>query len=314
MSLFEIHKYTAADKEAWNAFVAESKNGTFLFDRNYMDYHHDRFNDNSLMFYAKDKLYAILPANRCGDCLCSHGGLTYGGLVMTNKATASEVLALFEELNAYLRGTGIGKVRYKAIPWIYHHVPAEEDLYAIFKTCNAQLVGRDISSSIIMSNKPKWHHGRKYGITRCRKNGVTIQQSDDYAAFWQILQGNLQARYGVRPVHTLDEMLLLKSRFPDNIQLYTAQLDGRVIGGTVLYLTGKVLHTQYISSTSEGKHLGAVDALFDCILNKDYANYPIFDFGKSTEGDASTLNESLIYQKEGFGGRGVCYDTYEWRV
>ena len=156
MSLFEIHKYTAADKEAWNAFVAESKNGTFLFDRNYMDYHHDRFDDNSLMFYAKDKLYAILPANRCGDCLCSHGGLTYGGLVMTNKATASEVLALFEELNAYLRGTGIGKVRYKAIPWIYHHVPAEEDLYAIFKTCNAQLVGRDISSSIIMSNKPKW--------------------------------------------------------------------------------------------------------------------------------------------------------------
>lgn len=143
---------------------------------------------------------------------------------------------------------------------------------------------------------------------------MTIQQSDDYAAFWQILQGNLQARYGVRPVHTLDEMLLLKSRFPDNIQLYTAQLDGRVIGGTVLYLTGKVLHTQYISSTSEGKHLGAVDALFDCILNKDYANYPIFDFGKSTEGDTSTLNESLIYQKEGFGGRGVCYDTYEWRV
>ena len=238
----------------------------------------------------------------------------YGGLVMTNKATAAEVLVLFEELNAYLRGTGIAKVRYKAIPWIYHHVPAEEDLYAMFKTCNAQLVGRDISSSIIMSNKPKWHHGRKYGITRCRKNGVTIQQSDDYAAFWQILQGNLQARYGVRPVHTLDEMLVLKSRFPDNIQLYTAQLDGRVIGGTVLYLTGKVLHTQYISSTSEGKHLGAVDALFDCILNKDYANYPIFDFGKSTEGDASTLNESLIYQKEGFGGRGVCYDTYEWRV
>lgn len=131
---------------------------------------------------------------------------------------------------------------------------------------------------------------------------MTIQQSDDYAAFWQILQGNLQARYGVRPVHTLDEMLLLKSRFPDNIQLYTAQLDGRVIGGTVLYLTGKVLHTQYISSTSEGKHLGAVDALFDCILNKDYANYPIFDFGKSTEGDASTLNESLIYQKKALEG------------
>jgi hypothetical protein len=38
------------------------------------------------------------------------------------------------------------------------------------------------------------------------------------------------------------------------------------------------------------------------------------DFGKSTETHSDILNENLIYQKEGFGARAVCYDTYEWDV
>ena len=39
-----------------------------------------------------------------------------------------------------------------------------------------------------------------------------------------------------------------------------------------------------------------------------------FDFGKSTERHGEYLNEQLIFQKEGFGGRAVCYDTYVWTV
>lgn len=34
-------------KSEWNAFIARSKNGMFLFDRNYMEYHQDRFDDCS---------------------------------------------------------------------------------------------------------------------------------------------------------------------------------------------------------------------------------------------------------------------------
>ena len=50
--MFEIVRYTAEKADEWNAFVAESKNGTFLFNRGYMDYHADRFVDHSLMFYV----------------------------------------------------------------------------------------------------------------------------------------------------------------------------------------------------------------------------------------------------------------------
>ena len=47
----DIRRYTPEKADEWNRFVAQSKNGTFLFDRRYMDYHADRFQDHSLMFY-----------------------------------------------------------------------------------------------------------------------------------------------------------------------------------------------------------------------------------------------------------------------
>ncbi len=312
MEEFEIRRYSPEDKAEWNAFVAASKNGTFLFDRNYMDYHADRFSDFSLMFYLKGKLYALLPANKDGDqTLVSHGGLTYGGLITDTSATASGVVQLFDSLIKYLASQGFHTFIYKVIPWIYHRHPAEEDLYALFRTGRARLLARDISSTIIQSRPLKWHRDRRYGINRCRNNGVEVMQSDDYSAFWQVLDGNLMGTYGVHPVHSLDEILLLKSRFPRNIMLYTATKDGETLGGTVLYLTPQTVHAQYISASQEGKHLRVIDAIYDRILNEDFAMGPIFDFGKSTEDHGHVLNESLIYQKEGFGARGVCYDTYE---
>lgn len=312
--MFEIKRYTSSDAAEWNNFVAGSKNGTFLFDRGYMDYHADRFADHSLMIYLDGRLYALLPA--CADAdgtLWSHRGLTYGGVITSVDVSAADMVSLFAELNGFLRSvSGIRRVVYKAVPWIYHRLPAEEDLYAIFRECNARLFSREISSTIFLESRVRWSHGRKCGVSKARNNGVTVECSSDLAGFWQVLTENLNTRYGVNPVHTLAEMELLKSRFPANISLYVARRDGEVVGGTVLYDFGRVVHSQYISASAEGKRLGAIDAIYDRILNHDFADRRYFDFGKSTEGQGRRLNESLIFQKEGFGGRGVCYDTYEW--
>lgn len=312
--MIDIRHYEPQSASEWNAFVAESKNGTFLFDRRYMDYHSDRFADSSLMVYRDGRLFALLPANREGDVLCSHRGLTYGGLVTGPSATASAVVETFEAVNAYLRGEGLRRVVYKAVPWIYHRIPAEEDLYALFRVCRARLVARDISSAIMQPHRLKWHRDRRYGINRCRNNGVAVELSDDFEGFWPVLEDNLVRSHGARPVHSLGEIRLLKSRFPDNILLYVARRDGRVLGGTVLYVTPQVVHAQYISASAEGKALRVIDAIYDRILNGDFADCLYFYFGKSTEDCGRVLNESLIYQKEGFGGRGVCYDWYEWSL
>lgn len=313
--MFEITRYTADRKEEWDGFVKTSKNGTFLLDRNYMDYHSTRFEDHSLMFYRDGRLYAMLPANVKDGVLYSHQGLTYGGLVMHEDASAANIATLFSELNALLKDEGISKVVYKPTPWIYHLLPSEEDLYALFKVCKARVSARDISSTIIFDNRIKWHRDRRYGVNKARNNGVSVRRSDDLAAFWHVLDLNLGNKYGVKPVHTVEEMTLLKSRFPDNILLYVAEKDGETLGGTVLYVTNQVIHAQYISASPEGKRLRVIDAIYEVILNHDFADFRLyFDFGKSTENLGTYLNENLIYQKEGFGARGVCYDTYEWDI
>lgn len=310
--MFEIVRYIPELKGTWNQFVFNSKNGTFLFLRDYMDYHADRFEDNSLLIYRKGKLYSLLPANRIDNVLYSHQGLTYGGLIMNAKVTVDDMVLMVKILNDYLREQGFVKVIYKPLPFIYHTIPAQEDLYALFRNCDARIIGRNISSTIIQANKIKFIESRKSGIRKAQSNQIEIRFSPDLEAFWNILDANLKNKYGVAPVHTLSEMQLLQSRFPQNIKLYLAYKGGIALGGTLLYLTRQVIHTQYISASIEGKELGVLDLLFDYLINQEYIHVPYFDFGQSTEQMGNYLNEALIFQKEGFGGRGVCYDIYEY--
>lgn len=310
----EIRRYRREDKELWNSFVNKARNATFLFDRNYMDYHADRFDDNSFMFYHKGKLKAVLPANVAGDTLYSHHGLTYGGLLLDKKATVEDVLECFDSLNSWLRENGISKVVYKALPWIYQQYPSEEDLYALTWKCKAQLISRNIASTIVIDNKLKFAESRKSGIRKALSLNIEVGESNDVDGFWHVLEDNLGNRYNAKPVHTANEMKLLMSRFPNNIRLYVAKMNGEIVGGTLIYVTPQVVHTQYISASVEGKKHGALDLLFDYIINKVYANCRYFDFGKSTEQGGAYLNKPLIFQKEGFGGRGVCYDWYQWEL
>lgn len=313
--MFEIRRYSDSDKTAWNDFARRSKQGTFLFDRAYMDYHRRRFADSSLMFFKDGKLYALLPANLDGDTLWSHQGLTYGGLLTDEHATAADVCALFEELMTYLANAGIKKMIYKPMPWIYQLLPAEEDLYALFNRCNARLCVRNVSSVIVRGNELKWRRIRQFGANKATKEGIAVQR--DNAAldeFWPVLEDNLKRTYDAKPVHSLEEMLSLSDAFPENIRLYVARLGNEVIGGVLLYVTRQVVHTQYISATEEGKKHHAIDAIFRKILADDFQGSEYFDFGTSNEDRGRYLNEGLIYQKEGFGGRAVCYDWYEVMV
>lgn len=312
--MFEIVRYTADKAEEWNKFVAESKNGTFLFDRHYMDYHSDRFQDYSLMFYRNGGLYALLPANREDNILWSHRGLTYGGIIMNAESTAARIQQLFRELNDYLRADGFIKVVYKPVPHIFHRIPSEEDIYSLFSVCDAKLIDRSISSTLILQYPLKWHRDRRYGINKAKAHGVTVDESQDLKGFWEVLTFNLKNKYDSCPVHSLEEIELLHDRFPQQIRLFTASKDGKVLGGTVLYITSTVVHTQYISANLEGKQWRVIDALFDYLLHECDWQQRYFDFGTSNEEDGRILVEPLIYQKEGFGGRGICYDWYEWTL
>lgn len=308
----EIIPYNSDCQEIWDQCVEESKNGTFLFMRDYMDYHSDRFQDKSFLFEKKGKVIALLPANLEGDKLYSHRGLTYGGLVMNPKITAQDVLTIFDILLNELKKQGINELIYKTIPYIYHQLPSDEDLYALFRN-NASLTIRNISSAILMDNRLKFRDIRKAGIKKAIKHQLSIIESEDYSSAWLILSDILSQKYSKKPVHTLEEMTLLAQRFPQNIKLFLV-LDGKTpISGAVCYISPNTVHAQYIFASLEGKATGALDYLFNYLINEKYSK-KYFDFGISTEDNGRYLNESLIYQKEGFGGRAVCYDTYNLKI
>lgn len=298
--------------DLWDALAAKSPTGTFLHRRGYMDYHRDRFAECSVMvFDDKNRLVAALPANACGDTVVSHGGLTYGGwLVDSRRVGASAMLAIWDSALAHYRSLGFSQMVYKAVPDIYHRYPAEDDLYALFRH-GAVIDSVQISAAIDLAGPIGFDSNARRGAAHAAKAGVTIRESDDYRRFWEILSALLAERYATAPVHSLDEIELLGSRFPDNIRLYGAYRGLELVAGTVMYLTDTVAHAQYIAASPNGKELKALPLLFKSLIEGCTGRFRYFDFGTSNERHGQYLNEGLIRQKNGMGGRGIAYTTYK---
>ncbi|SHF50820.1 GNAT family N-acetyltransferase [Dysgonomonas macrotermitis] len=295
----------------WNNFVASSKNSTFLFYRDFVEYHKDRITDFSLLFLKKNKIVALLPANRGNDStLYSHQGLTYGGIITDKSMTTALMLDIFGSLRLFLTTEGFKQFIYKPIPHIYHQFPAEEDLYALFRN-KGELISRNISSCIYNGASINYTELRKRGIKKALNIGLSISESNNFTMFWQVLEENLMKRHSVKPVHTLSEIEYLKSKFDNEIRLFEVNYQGKVIAGCVTFESVQVIHAQYISASDEGRQLGALDLLFDYLITRAKTLNKHFDFGTSTEQGGNILNEGLISQKEGFGARGIVYDTYK---
>lgn len=307
-----IKKYSAIDKADWNLFIDKAKNGHFMFYRDYMDYHNDRFHDFSLMVYNdKHNLIALLPTNIEHPICYSHKGLTFGGLITDNAVKTKNVIEIFYAICSFFKLQGFTKLIYKCIPYIYTELPAEEDRYALF-LLKGQLIRRDISSTINLNTLIKLSDSRKNVINKAKKLGLKIIEEKEFAKFWPILNEVLGTNHGVKPVHTCEEMSLLANKFPKNIRLFLTVNDkGQTFAGSVIYLNKQVVHTQYLATTTEGRKTGAMDLLLDYLINTVFKDKTYFDFGTSNEQNGYYLNEGLISQKEGFGARGIVHDIYE---
>lgn len=308
-----LKPYTTLLKQDWNKFVAESKNATFLFNRDFMDYHSERFEDCSLIFEDRGRILACLPANvdRERRQIVSHGGLTYGGVLMSEKITMVQVLEIFRLSADYFKKEyEAERWLYKPIPYIYSSYPAQEDLYALFRM-GAVLESRGVSSAIQLQGRLQMSTGRLQCVKKAQKEGFVMRESSDVLPFWNLLNNVLVSNHGVSPVHTKEELDLLISRFPERIRLFVVNNElGETVAGSLVFDMGKAIHTQYMASSEDGKRKGALDMLIHELVSDVFADREYFDFGISTERGGRYLNEGLIFQKEGFGGRAVCYDSY----
>lgn len=305
-----VRRFAPGDDLVWDAIVDRSRTRHFIFRRGFMTYHADRFADHSLIVEDGGRPVAVLPASIDGDVVTSHGGLTFGGLIGDEALTTRRTLEVLETVGAFLAGDGVTRLVYKPVPHIYHLMPAEEELYAL-SSLGAQLVHRDVSSTIRPSAPGPRSKGRRAAIKQAGAAGLEVRASDRFEQFMALERTMLNRRHGVDPVHTPAELAMLAGRFAQNISLTIASRGEELLAGVVVFETPAVAHAQYIGATPEGYELHALDLVLDHLITQRFAAKQFFDFGISTTEQGRVLNEGLIRNKESFGARATLYDAYE---
>ena len=309
--MIKVQKYNSSQKSNWNNFVKKSKNGTFLFERDFIEYHSNRFIDYSLMIYDKKELLAIFPANLNKKTeVVSHSGLTYGGLVISERMKLNTYLSVFKNILFFLNQNGISILNYKSIPIFYIRLPSQEEEYAFF-LLKAELTRVDTTLAIKNDTKISYQKRRERSIKEADNFDFRIDKDGDFKVFWEkILTPNLETRFGKEPVHTLEEIELLKTKFPKNIhQINIFQAD-EIVAGCTIFETHLVAHAQYIAANDFGRKSGILDKLFDYLITELFVEKAFFNFGICNEDAGRYINQGLLDWKESFGGRTSTHKFY----
>lgn len=310
-----VRPYLPSDAGKWDLFCETALQSTFLHSRQFLSYHQDRFADHSLILLDGSDWVGVFPAAphpRDDALMVSHPGITYGGVLHGGELRGNQMVAAIDAIRAYYLAQGRRRLLYKAVPTIYHRAPAQDDLYALFRH-GAKRVRCDLTSTVDLANRLPKTAERRRALKKAGKYGVSVVHGTEYLPnLWEILTQNLAEKHNARPVHSLDEIALLASRFPANIRCACAVLDGVIVAGVVLFLTPTVVHTQYIAANDAGRNASALDLIMESCIDLGVENGTRwFDFGISNEQEGAFLNDGLYRFKNGFGGGGYVHEFYE---
>lgn len=309
--MIEVKRYKAEFSEIWDDFVSKSKNGTFILKRGFMDYHHDRFLDHSLMIYLDEKLLAVVPAHQKEDILYAHQGLTYGGFVWHKKIKFTQAFDCFKGVMAYAHDQGISTLNLKEIPRIYAQIPSDELDYFLHMA-GAQCLKKDVALVIDYQNALGFEKNRREGLNKARRHELRVVCDNNFGGFWNtILIPELAAKHQAKPVHTLEEIKLLAGRFPQEIKQVSVYHNDKLVAGTTVFLTPTVVHPQYVMGDGDKNKLGSIDLAYEFIINEFAPGRRYFDFNTSSEADGTLLNSGLLFWKQTCGARSITINQYE---
>lgn len=311
----EIVAYAQAHENGWDEFCAGAVNATILHTRRFLSYHGDRFKDRSVMILDAGNLAGLLPAAESPWDPCtvvSHPGTTYGGIVHQGRLRGMRMIEALSAIAQYYAGDGYQRLQYKPVPHIYTCLPAQDDLYALFRL-DANRVRCDLSSTLDLANRAPVSERRKRGLKKAQKGGVVLSSDPALLAdLWAVIAQNLARKHDAKPVHSLPDLTLLRERFPQNIVTRCALLEGKVEAGVVFFNSPNAWHAQYIAASEAAYDVSALDAVFDlAIMEAQQSGARYFDFGTSNEQAGMVLNDGLYRFKSEFGGGGVVHEYYE---
>ena len=311
----EVVRYTPEHEIAWDHFCAEAHNATLLHTRRFLSYHGQRFKDRSLLIFMDGKLAGVFPAAESPsdpEMVVSHPGATYGGLVHQGRLSGAGMIdALSAIAEHYKRAESYRKIQYKAVPYIFTKKPVQDDSYALFRL-HAQRIRCDLSCTIDLADRGAVSERRKRGLKKALKVVELSSDGSLLPELWHVIAHNLARKHDARPVHSLNELTLLRERFPREMVIRSALIAGKVEAGVVFFNSHKSWHAQYIAASEAAYAVSALDAVFDSAIREaEMAGARYFDFGTSNEEAGLVLNDGLYRFKSEFGGGGVAHEYYE---
>lgn len=310
MQNYKVRKYIQSDFSEWNDFINQAQNATFLFHRDFMEYHQNRFEDHSLIVEDEKGWVAVLPANRVEDKLYSHQGLTYGGLVFNDNFDGLTVIEIFETIVNHLKINQFKTFVIKPILPFYANKNFLEIEFSLIQK-NASLYRKDMNLVINFKNDFSISKSKLKHFRRVSSLGLEIREDNDFQLFWNnVLIPRLQEKHDTRPVHTVEEIIFLHSKFPQNIKQYNVYFDNEIIAGITLFVFKNGVKSQYGATTSVGEKMRALDFLFITLITKFKEKVAFFDMGTVSEHQGKSFNPGLLKQKEELGCSISAQDYY----
>lgn len=313
MTELRARPYAPRDDGPWDDLVAASWNGTFLHTRRYLDCVALAATDASLVLEdGKGRLVGVLPAAvHASDptMIESHPAVAYGGIVHRGELAGAEMSAALEAVADRYYHDGWRTLRYKAVPHVYHAVPAADDLYALYRL-RASRSRCDVASVVDLSERPPPTARRARSLRKAERAGVEVARGPGHLAeLSSVIGARLADKFDTEPLHDASTLGRLQELFPAQMECVVGLLDGSLVAGVVLFRTGRVDHAQYIAADDRGYKTAALDAVLTACLAESEARY--FSFGNSTVYGGRVFNESLFAYKSGFGAGTVVHECYD---
>lgn len=307
---YKVIRYQPEHKKQWDDFVRQAKNATFLFYRDFMEYHSDRFEDYSLMVFNDDQLFSVIPANRVGDKIYSHQGLTYGGLLISPKLKLTSFIEIFQSVLRFLEKESITRLELKLLPPFFSTFASDEINYALF--CVEAQCFRCETFAVLDLQKPyQFSKDRKDGIKRGIKNNLEVKEDFDLVPFWEkLLIPVLEEKHEAKPVHSAEEIQRLKEKFPSQIRQFNVYDKNKLVAGTTIFETPLVAHSQYIAANADKNTNGSLDFLHNHLIKNVFPKKTFFDFGTFNLEQGTKINSGLGYWKQSFGAHIYAQNFY----
>jgi Acetyltransferase (GNAT) domain len=321
----QVTVYTPKHRDAWSRLIEASCNGTLFHSQDFLDYHPlGRFNWSHLIFGNPDEPFAVVPGALESDVeghatYRSPAGATLGGPVLRPRLSLSQKIDLVQALVEHGRQAKWKSIVLGTVPSIYWQTPDDSLEFVLRDTgfvSTPQLMfyvplrGAGAAADVLQLCPPS----ARREFRKALEQGMEIRPAEtpeEIASFYEVLTLNKTA-HAARPVHSLDELVWLKTRFPDRIRMLCALKDGAVVAGIYrVAATPRVSYTQYIADRPDTRSLEATRfVVFHALRELIESGFEILDLGPSVQLPVVRRGGAIF--KESVGGIGC--ERRQWTL